>query len=209
MPVDDMDADLLLRKIRRFETCALTGMGVFDTLRTITKLVLSDLKRKGIYQDEKAAAPKKKEQRAPVVSPRVEEGLVRTLETRTEPEARVEAAPGTQVPTRGLTFSDLWQPGATRDQVLVMEGEIERGDHQAAVQRAEGLLEEYVGASPGESGPTTAEALLMLGVHGGHYARFRDTLSKDTATKADALFCLFFLCDVELRIRAARMQVEE
>ena len=202
-----LDVALNKRKVNAFETCALSGTGIFDALRTITKLVLADLKRKGIYQGAAAGKPKDRDD-APVVSPVMEEGLVKTLETRKEPEPQPEVVAQPPAQSRGLTFSEFWQPGTGRDQILAMEGDIERGDQSAAVKRAEGLLSEYVGKSDGQ-GPTTVEALLMLGVHGRHYARFRDSLNKDKPTKQDALFCLFFLADLELRMRAAGMQVEE
>jgi signal recognition particle receptor subunit beta len=206
LQVKKMDDDLNKRKVKAFETCALSGTGIFDALRTITKAVLADLKRKGIYQG--AAGKPKDRDDAPVVSPSMEAGLVKTLETHKEPEPQPKVFAKPPAQSRGLTFSEFWQPGTGRDQILAMEGDIERGEQSAAVKRAEGLLSEYVGKSNGQ-GPTTAEALLMLGVHGRHYARFRDTLNKDKPSKQDALFCLFFLADLELRMRSAGMQVEE
>ncbi len=212
MPVQQMDRELNKRGLKWFETCALSGQGVFDTLRTITKLVLSDLKRKGIYHGKAATKVAAEAERDVVVSLRVEEGLVRTLESRLETKETVASdtlpAPTHAVPARGLTFSELWEPGAGRDQILALEGDIEHGDYRAAVKRAEGLLREYVGESIGD-GRTNAEALLMLGVHGGHYARFRNVTYKTDPTKTDALFCIFFLADIELRMRAAGMRVEE
>jgi len=207
LPFGQMEEDLNKRKAKSFETCALSGTGIFDTLRTITKLVLADLKRKGIYQGAAAGKPKEPDD-APVVSPSTEEGLVKTLETREEPEPQPEIVPEPPPQSRGLTFSELWQAGTSRDQILAMEGDIERGEQSAAVKRAEGMLREYVGKSNGK-GPSSVEALLMLGVHGAHYARFRDAINKDKPSKQDALFCLFFLADVELRMRSAGMQVED
>jgi hypothetical protein len=213
LSVEQLDEDLNRRKLRRFETCALVGQGIFDAMRTITKMVLADLKRKGIYHGKAAAKVAEEAGQEVVVSPSVEEGLVKTLESRVETRARPAGA-GSPAPqpaiqqSRGLTFSELWAPGSNRDQVLAMEGDIERGDFPAVVKRAEGMLREYVGESI-EDGRTNAEALLMLGVHGGHYARFRNITFKTEPAKEDALFCVFFLADIELRMRAAGMKVEE
>ena len=214
LSVEQMDEDLNKRKLRRFETCAVSGQGIFDAMRTITKMVLTDLKRKGIYHGKAAAKVAEEAGKEVVVSPRVEEGLVKTLESGVESKAKPApaaplAAPATAIKqSRGLTFSELWSPGSSRDQILAMEGDIERGDYPPVVKRAEGMLREYVGESI-EDGRTNAEALLMLGVHGGHYARFRNITFKTEPVKADALFCVFFLADIELRIRAAGMNVEE
>lgn len=207
MSLDSLDADLLKRKVPRFATCALSGMGVFETLRTITKLVLEDLKRKGIYQGT-APGSAKKPDRAPTVSTTVEEGLVKVLEKQPVSRPKPPSHDSDGVQSRGFSFSELWQPGEGRDQVLVMEGDIERGAFTESIRRADGLLREYVG-KPGGSGPSMIEALLMLGVHGGYYARFRSTVLKHEANKEDALFCLFFLTDIELRMRASSIRVEE
>jgi signal recognition particle receptor subunit beta len=213
LSMEQLDEDLNKRRLQRFETCALSGHGIFDAMRTITKMVMTDLKHKGIYHGKAAAKAAAEAEREVVVSPRVEEGLVKTLERRVEAQAKPVLAEAPAPPpaikqSRGLTFSELWSPGASRDQILAMEGDIERGDYPAVVKRAEGMLREYVGESI-EDGRTNAEALLMLGVHGGHYARFRNATYKTNPVKADALFCIFFLADIELRIRAVGMKVEE
>ena len=101
--------------------------------------------------------------------------------------------------SRGVSFSELWQPGAGRDQILALEADIERGDIQAGVRRAAGLLQDTVAQS--ERAESVAEALLMLGVCGEHYARFRSIVTAEAHVPGDALFCLFFLTDIELRIR--------
>jgi signal recognition particle receptor subunit beta len=207
MSVSEMDAELLKRQVPRFETCALSGVGVFEALRTVTKLVLADLKNKGIYEGSPEERPKDRD-RAPVVSAWVEEGLVRTMESKPEPAARPQFIAQARVQVRGLTFSELWEPGPHREQILATEGDIERGNYRDAVRRAGGLLREYVGTQDGQAS-TPAEALLMLGVHGRHYARFRDSAEKSEPSKEDAIFCLFFLTDVELRMRATGVRVEE
>jgi len=208
LSVSSMDGDLNDRKTKCFETCAVTGAGIFDTMRTITKLVLSDLKRKGIYQGAQPGRTKEAA-KAPVVSAKVEAELVQTMERKLDKKPPVDKKTTPTLQTRGLTFSELFQPGSGRDQILAMEGEVERGDIKAAVKRAEGVLREYVGKTNGKQGPSMVEALLILGVHGAHYARFRDIAGKTDVSKPDAMFCLFFLTDVELRIRAAGMQLQD
>jgi signal recognition particle receptor subunit beta len=214
LSVEQLDEDLNKRKLKRFETCALSGLGIFDTMRTITKMVLTDLKRKGIYHGKAAAKVAEEAEKEVVVSPKVEEGLVKTLESKEKPEAEpapveAPATPPAIKQSRGLTFSELWPSGSNRDQILAMEGDIERGDYAAVVKRSEGILREYVGESIEDGRRTNAEALLMLGVHGGHYARYRDITFKTDPAKEDALFCVFFLADIELRMRSSGMKVEE
>ena len=216
--IPQLDKELNRRKVPSFETCALDGKGIFEALRTITKLVLSDLKRKGIYKGTKsksaqAGSPKESKvsasaKRAPVVNPSVEESLVQALENRMEEDKASGLKPQdedkmkpTPVPveSRGLTFSELWSPGPTRDQILAMEADIERSNHEAAIRRAEGLLHEYLGEASGMD-TSAGEALLMLGVYGPHYERFKHIVSKKEPLKQDAIYCLFFLADIHMRI---------
>lgn len=202
MDLEQLDADLRRRGEPRFGTCALDGSGIFTSLKAITREVLNDLKSKGVYKDKPAKRPAPEFDSAPVVSPSVEKTLVHALHTRTDLQAfRVEDAKPVPSP-RGLTLSELWESATDRDQVLAMEGDIEGGDYASAVRRADGLLREYVGVS-GKEGAPLAEALLMVGVSGVFYARLRRILERTDPSKRDALFCLFFLTDVELRMKSA------
>ncbi len=200
MDVAQLDEELRRREEPRFETCALDGRGIFSSLKAITREVLLDLKAKGVYKDPSETRPAPEFDSAPVVSPSVEKTLVHALHTRTDLEAfRLEDAKPVASP-RGLTLSELWEAPTDRDQILAMEGDIERSDYVSAVRRADGLLREYVGVA-GKEGAPLAEALLMVGVNGVFYARLRRILERKEPTKRDALFCLFFLTDVELRVK--------
>ncbi|MFH2010732.1 MAG: ADP-ribosylation factor-like protein [bacterium] len=203
MPVEQLDEELRLRGEPAFETCALDGNGIFKSLKEITRLVLHDLKDKGIYRDKEQERPAPEFASAPMVSPSVERTLVHALETRSDLHAVVpEDEPKPELTTRGMTLSDLWEAPSYREQVLAVESDIERGDFSSAVRRSDGILREYVGAST-EAAKPLAEPLLLIGVHGAFYARLCEILGRTEHTKQDALFCLFFVTDVELRMHAA------
>ena len=206
LPINRMEADLNKRKLPAFESIALTGQGIFGAMKTITKLVLSDLKRKGIYQDDSTRVSKLK--RAPVVSSKVEEGLVSQLDTQLDTQAPPQGSAEKAPPISGIRFSELWPPGQSRDPILSIESAVERGEHKEAVRRSDGWLRENVGKTEGQEA-TMAEALLMLGVHGAHYSRFRDIVPKEAPTREDSLFCLFFVTDIELRMRSVGLRIEE
>ncbi len=201
MDVETLDGELRRRDEPRFETCALDGHGIFTSLKAITRGVLRDLKHKGVYKDQDQVRPAPEFDSAPVVAPSVEKTLVHALHTRTDLQAFRMKSDQPTVSPRGLTMSELWESGSDRGQVLAMEGDIERGDYTSAVRRADGLLREYVGVA-GKEGAPLAEALLMVGVAGAFYARLRGILEREDPTKQDALFCLFFLTDVELRMKS-------
>jgi mutual gliding-motility protein MglA len=198
MPVPRLADDLNQRKLPAFETCALTGEGIFEALKAISKLVVADLKQKGIFQDTPAPAPE--QQQTPVVSSRIEESLVQHMATQPEvadEEEPVEAPPPVSNAAR---FSELWPVGAAREPILAIEGDIDHQQYGDAVQRAAAWLTEYVAKAEGR-GTSLAEGLLMLGVHGPYYAKFREVTSREQAGREDALFCLFFLTDIGARMR--------
>jgi mutual gliding-motility protein MglA len=228
MPVEKMDRDLNRRGVPSFPTCAVTGKGLFDSLKTITKLVLADLRVKGLYGEQKktkepsgpqsgagaatAASPPSGEWEIGTTDGETEKsGLAQAIEAHVELGARESAA---ELPAAGeeqaepgmVTLSDLWEPGENREEIAAIEESIAIGDNIAAVERAERLLEKRVTAVAG-AGSTLAEALLALGVHGAHYVRFRDAVSQPAPSRQHALLCLFFLTDIELRIQATRSRV--
>ncbi len=204
MSVEQMNKDLNPRGQPSFETCALTGKGIFDSLKTIAKLVLSDLKNKGIYQDKPAdAAPSVKS--APVVSPSVESGLVAVIEKQKYlVSAKDNAAPAEKTP-EGMSFSRLWPAGEVRKQIWEIEKSLERGEYRASTKLADKILRQCVqGAETDSANPV--EMLLMLGVYGPHFSRFRKAVDIADPSREDALFCLFFLIDVELRMQAVGLR---
>jgi signal recognition particle receptor subunit beta len=56
LPVSELDSALNLYHAPYFETSAMAGRGVFEALKSITTLVLSDLRRRGVWRAEVAAA---------------------------------------------------------------------------------------------------------------------------------------------------------
>jgi len=224
LPFEVLDRDLNHGKVPAFETRANTGEGVFDALKAITKLVLADLKRKGIYQERERDTGKHPQIGAEdsaatqiTIGPEAEGGrpaarehsaLVSAIEThiqQAEPavEEAAGAAPGADI---SIDFSHLWKAGPGRDFVVAMERSIVQEDFIAAAKTAEAALAEPLFDATGPAS-STAEALLALGVHGGHYVRFKNSVARGEPSREDALFCLFFLTDVELRMQAAGVRV--
>ena len=57
LSVAQLEADLNRHKAPFFETCATTGRGVFESLKSVTTLVLTDLRRRGLWRAEAGAVP--------------------------------------------------------------------------------------------------------------------------------------------------------
>jgi signal recognition particle receptor subunit beta len=214
LTIAQLDSDLNARGVPFFETCALSGVGVFEALKEITKLVLADLRVKGIYGKEKATGPAAEEEaddpvevvEVPVPArPNVKEqsAIVNAIESHMaarESNPPPAAAPEERVSATAL--SRLWKPGAGRDLAVQMERHIEKGEHAAAVRLAEPALSALIEDASGRP-HRLAESLLALGMFGGHYVRYQRASALTVPTADDALFCLFFLTDVELRMQAA------
>jgi hypothetical protein len=105
-------------------------------------------------------------------------------------------------------LSDLVAPGSLRDQLDLVEGHLDRGDYAAAVRDAAAAWKELatriVGAAAQggeEAGPLAA---LLTGVPASRWLRFREVAGRveqdGAVSSTDALFTLFFLCDVALRL---------
>ncbi|MBN2360379.1 MAG: GTPase domain-containing protein [Deltaproteobacteria bacterium] len=203
MAVSSLAGDLNGRKLQAYETCALTGQGIFEALKAISKLVVADLKQKGIFQDTPAPAPE--QQQTPVVSSRIEESLAQHMASRPEGPDEEEPAEDAAAISNAPRFSELWPTGAAREPILAIENDIDRKQYREAVQRAAVWLTEYVAKAEGR-GTSLAEALLMLGVHGPYYAKFREVTSHDQTSREDALFCLFFVTDIGARMRGLGWQ---
>lgn len=217
MPVDEMNRDLNPKGVPYFETCAVSGEGVFESLKSITKLVLADLKRKGIYQDKSTETTSSKVQeskhpprkpdpdRVHHKSPREQSGIVNAIEAHIETISPSQIPPAMEEIAQPLGLSNLWKPGTGQEHIIELEQHIIEGNYLTAVKRAQDALRVHIDEAAGP-GTTTAEALLALGVHGGHYVRFQGAVSRGDPSIADALFCLFFLTDVDLRMQAAGVQ---
>ena len=219
MPVDQMNNDLNPKGVPFYETCAVSGEGVFESLKSITKLVLADLKRKGIYQDKstEAASRKTEESKTPSWTPELEKARSKSPREQSAIvdaiEAHIETVSPSQIPppneediSQPLGLSNLWKPGTGQEHIIALEQHVIEGDYLAAVKAARDALRVHIDEAAGP-GTTTAEALLALGVHGGHYVRFQGAVSRGDPSIADALFCLFFLTDVDLRMQAAGIQL--
>jgi mutual gliding-motility protein MglA len=218
LTIAQLESDLNARGVPFFETCALSGVGVFESLKEITKLVLADLRIKGIYGKEKAPATEEAEEetepsvevyeaaseaRSSRPNIREQSAIVNAIESHMKArESSVPAVPAPEARESAAVLSRLWKPGAGRDFVVQMERHINAGDNGAAVRLAEPALRALIEDASGQ-GRNLAESLLALGMFGGHFVRFQRASALTVPSAEDALFCVFFLTDVELRMQAA------
>jgi hypothetical protein len=227
VPVTDLDQTLNRHHAPWFETSANSGRGVFEALKSITTLVLTDLRRRGVWREAAdATAPAPGELRDEPSDPALSlsksqsstDGIAASLQaladsheppqpdTRELAPLRPEDGPvDGGVLARGAQLSEILPPGVGRDAIVAVEYLVHRGDFARAVLRASKVFQETAATSTalaagGHEGP--ALHALMLGIPGERYLRFRETAARaasGSASSADALFALFFLVDVVLR----------
>jgi signal recognition particle receptor subunit beta len=227
LTIEDLDAALNPYHVPALETCATSGKGVFEALKSITTLVLSDLRRRGVWRAQPPSSGENPSgvHEAPDTSggktPTIPDGSIsQSLQALAERDTaapaelslkplRPEAAPAIVdggVLARGAALSEILAPGLPRDAVVAVEYLVHRGDFVNAVAAAERLFVESASSSAAVAGAGAAEGpllhALMLGIPGDRYMRFRETTQRaasGAASSADALFALFFLVDVALR----------
>jgi hypothetical protein len=230
IPVAELESSLNSLRAPYFETCATTGRGVFEALKSITTLVLSDLRRRGVWRADASGAapppppgapqlpPLREENSSPDLlggkAPTTDGSIAQSLQALTDGEPH----PDVPSPTDGLTLAPLKPEEAPIDGGMLARGAalseiLPPGAARDAVVPVEYLIHrgDYAGAvahaarvfnEAGHQGPEMHA--LMLGIPGERYLRFRETATRaasGAASSADALFALFFLVDVALRGR--------
>jgi len=219
LPVGELDAALNLHRAPTFETSATKGLGVFEALKSITTLVLSDLRRRGVWRIDGALAGSSATASAPSIagengpSPASELGdtpsgsIATSLQALAEREPLDAPLPALSplkpeepvvdggVLARGATLSEILPPGGLRDSVVSVEYLVHRGDYAGAVSTAARSFNELarassaVGGAGGGEGP--ALYALMLGLPGERYLRFRETAARAASGGASSADALF------------------
>jgi signal recognition particle receptor subunit beta len=205
LSVDELNLALNKQHVPWFETCASTGQGVFEALKSITTLVLSDLRRRGIWRAPPVVNPDSdsKEERLEVLStqrtPTAEnaESIAASLQALAEPEDAARAAPAST-----MSFAELLPPGTARNAIVSVEYFVQRGDYAAAVTHAARMFDEGALGGSSSAGEGPAMRALVLGIDAARYLRLRETASRaqgGSASSEDALFALHFVIDAALR----------
>jgi mutual gliding-motility protein MglA len=230
LPVAELDAALNPYRAPAFETSATKGQGVFEALKAITTLVLSDLRRRGVWKADSSASASgsvpaldgndlRDEPSQPHKTPTTDPSGSIASSLQALAERETEVAPPMLSPlqpeepvvdggvlSRGAALSEILPPGPLRDAVVAVEYLVHRGDYAGAVSTAARTFNELSRGGMAAAGAQEGPALhaLMLGLPGDRYLRFRETAARAAsggASSADALFAIFFLVDVALRAK--------
>jgi signal recognition particle receptor subunit beta len=184
-----------------FESIAIKGTGVFDALKAATGMVLTELSKK-------TAPP-------PPAEPPPREALGEVADALAQLDAREARGSG---PHRVVAhpmardLSDLVAPGPVRDHLDAIAGQLDRGDYAAAVRLAAAAYREIAQRVVGGLAQVDEEAAplaaLLGGVPASRYLRFREITRRadqeGALASTDALFAVFFLTDLALRVEETR-----
>jgi mutual gliding-motility protein MglA len=227
--VDELNRELNPHGAPWFETSAATGQGIFEALKSITTLVLSDLRRRGIWRAPPVATPDGEAgeergelpllQRTPTAE--TADSIAASLQALADkreqqrpvspelplqplqPEKADATPPGAPA---SASFAELLPPGAARNALASIEYMVQRSDYAAAISSAARLFDEGTFGGEVSAGEGPAMRALQLGLRADRYLRFRESAGRaqsGSASSEDALFAVFFVVDAALATRAA------
>ncbi len=219
VPVAEMARQLNLHHGSLIETRALTGVGVFESLKAITRLVISDVRRRGAFKrqlpeldtdgtpDEEIHQETSDPFKAINTDGSIEQSLQALAERHPPqlPELSLRPLAPEEMGSlegRGVVLSEVLPPGPERDAVVAVEFINLRADYIGAVRASSRKFSDWARADAHSAGEALALEALRLGVDAARYSRFREITERadqGTASSADAAFALFFLVDVALR----------
>ena len=205
--VSSLNRSLNPRKAPAFETVAMSGRGIFEALKAITTEVLQDLRKKGVWEPQSDSKDGRVTKvAAGGITEKIQEfaespdsGVHRQAATSISGVKQLPAAPG--------SLAELVE-GASKNEVLAVEGDIARADYAGAIRRVGKLLHDAVadtvGADP-DGGP--AMVALVYRVAPERFVRMREILRRvdgGAVSSQDAAFALFFLIDLALGRQATK-----
>jgi mutual gliding-motility protein MglA len=204
--VEELRAAMNPGNIPDFETCATSGRGILDTLKTITRLVIKDLRGKRVVPAPRQPA----DPTLPGLKPNLEQQLQQHLRrepdrasgrSETDPNAaRPRPPPPAMAGRLPMGPASALAPGSLLDYAKAADMSFIAGDHAGCVSSCIEAVRRAL-AYAGE-GPSAAQAYL-LGVDGADLLRLQGIATKTPVRVDDAAFALYVLMQVFSRLASA------
>ncbi|SET49196.1 ADP-ribosylation factor-like protein [Stigmatella erecta] len=227
LPVEQLRAVLNTRGVPEYETAATSGQGVLDTLKSITRLVIKDLRAKRIVPSPRPTAPPVENPGAglearlsqhlppppshtglpahpPSLMPRQNPAQAATAQApRVETPAPLTAPAPTPAGQRTLGPASALAPGDLFDYARAAEAAFASGQYGTCVASCMDAVRRAL-AYAGEG--TLAQQGFLLRTDGADLLKLQG-LSKrvETLRVDDAAFALYFLMQVFTRLNDARL----
>ncbi|WP_309894300.1 GTP-binding protein [Archangium sp.] len=230
LPVPDLRAALNPRNVPDFETEALSGRGVLDALKAITRLVIQDLRIKRIVPPTRPMTPAVPTIGAPKSGGSGLEAQLSNLANRTGPVSAPPAGGSTAAPVpavprpsrsmpaivpqqpaspiappsltgqRPLGPTSALAPSDLFDHARAAEGAFASGDYATCIQAC--LDAARRGLAFAGEGPVGAQAHL-LHVDGGDLLKLQTLAARSSGRVDDAAFALYVVMQIFTRLHAA------
>ncbi|WNG48962.1 GTP-binding protein [Archangium minus] len=230
LPVPELRAALNPRNVPDFETEAISGRGVMDALKAITRLVIQDLRAKRIVPPPRSATPtipslgaakgtgggleaqlSQLAGRAPAVAapatataPRPMGPVSRSNLPAIGAHPQVHVAPPVAPPAltgqRPLGPASALAPSDLFDHARAAEGAFSSGDYGTCIQAC--LDATRRGLALAGEGPLGSQAYL-LHVNGGDLLKLQTLAARSSNRVDDAAFALYVLMQIFTRLHAA------
>ncbi|MCY1045483.1 ADP-ribosylation factor-like protein [Corallococcus sp. bb12-1] len=226
LSVEELRRELNPRGVPDFETAATNGRGVLDTLKTITRLVIKDLRAKRIvppprptppppgtapagleaqlaqhltHRQPPSAPPQVPPTQSPTAATIAPTPVPRTLTTPAPP--RVEPAPiiAASAGPRLLGPTSALAPGDLFDHARAAEAAFSAGDYTTCVTACTDAVRRAM-AFAGEG--TVAQQAFLLRVDGADLLRLQGLSTLPHLRVDDAAFSLYVLMQVFVRLNA-------
>jgi signal recognition particle receptor subunit beta len=234
LPVPELRTALNPRNVPDFETEALSGRGVLDALKAITRLVIQDLRIKRIVPPSRPATPAVPTIGAPKSGGSGLEAQLSNLANRTGPVAAQPATAPTSAPVpavprpsrsmpavvpqqpaspiapptltgqRPLGPTSALAPSDLFDHARAAEGAFASGDYGTCIQAC--LDAARRGLAFAGEGPLGAQAHL-LHVDGGDLLKLQSLAARSSNRVDDAAFALYVVMQIFTRLHAAGLPI--
>jgi len=205
LPVDALRSALNPRGVPDFETCATTGKGVLDTLKTITRLVIKDLRTKRVVPPAGGSGPKPMIA-VPPSGPEANfaEQVQKQLDVPargTEDPAPARAAPGE--PARPGPAAAL-APRELQEAARAVDAAFSSGDYARCVLACQEAVRRALGHT-GEA--SVAAQAYFLKMDGPDLLRLQSLGNKPHVRADDAAFALYVVMQAFARLNPRAGQV--
>ena len=206
MPLEQLRHELNRLDVPDFETCATSGRGILDALKTITRLVIKDLKTKKVVPSQRPTAA------AQDHFPEDEgDGLAGQIQQHLDAEERPKPIAVKPPTPPGMRERQLGPAAALASAALVdyaraADDAFRSGDAGACIRACEEAIRRGL-AFAGEG--TQSEQAYLLGVDGSDLLRLGQIAARPVVRADDGAFALYVLMQVLTRLNRAGLPTPE
>jgi mutual gliding-motility protein MglA len=198
LPVEQMRSELNPRNVPDFETCATTGKNVLEALKAITRLVIKDLRTKGIVPAPRGAeAPPQRMPSLNAPTSGMADQIQAQLRTPGEARKKEESAPRAPGPASTLCPAELLEYARAAENAFAS------GDYVACVRSCDEAVRRSLKFTGEGSLPAQA---YFLKLDGQDLLKLQGLLVKSTVQAEEAAFAIYVAMQTFARLNTAGLR---